>query len=73
MMSRGQGTACVYKDKISNELVVIKKYGKPRDEIAIKKERDFLKSLQSKHIVTYYNSFPTKDNEYWVGLLWYVH
>ena len=67
MMNRAQGKADVYKDNTSNELVVIKKYGKPSDESSFKKERDFLKSLKSKHIVTYYNSFTTKDKEYWVG------
>ena len=64
----------VYKctDKRKNKEVVIKIYNNPIDESAFK-ERDFLRSLDSKHIVTYYNSFRTKDNKYWVGLLWYVH
>ena len=67
MMSRGQGKVYKYKDKTSKEQVVIKKYGKPSDETSFESERSLLKSLHSEHIVRYYDSFLTKDKEYWVG------
>lgn len=70
MMSRGQGEVYVCMDKTSNEEVVIKKYGNLGDEkakSAFEKESGILKKLKSRHIVRYYDSFITKDNEYWVG------
>lgn len=76
MMSRGQGIAYKCTDKRTNELAVIKKYGNLGDEkakSAFEKESGILKNLKSRHIVRYYDSFITKDKEYWVALLWCVH
>ena len=70
MMNRGQGEVYKYKDKTTNEEVVIKKFGNLGDEkakSAFEKESGILKNLKSRHIVRYYDSFLTKDKEYWVG------
>lgn len=65
MKRRGFGEVYVAKDRVSNDLVAIKKLRIVTDSVALDGESQLLKSCVSKFVVRYCDVV-MKENELWV-------
>ena len=65
VMNRGFGEVYVAKDRVSNDLVAIKKLRILTDSMALDGESQMLKSCVSKFVVRYCDVV-MKENELWV-------